>query len=37
MDAAHNLELMHYYANRKVWLVEPDSLPAAVLPYPITP
>jgi hypothetical protein len=36
MDAAHNLELMHFYANRKVWLVEPDSLPAAVLPYPIT-
>jgi hypothetical protein len=36
MDAAHNLELVHYYANRKVWLVEPDSLPAAVFPYPIT-
>jgi hypothetical protein len=34
MDTAHNLDLMHYYANRKVWLVEPDSLPAAVLPYP---
>jgi hypothetical protein len=37
MDAAHNLELMHYYANRTVWLVEPDSLPAAVLPYPAAP
>ncbi|MGC2160808.1 MAG: hypothetical protein WA634_02765, partial [Silvibacterium sp.] len=36
MDAAHNLELMHYYPNRKVWLVEPDSLPAKVLPYPAT-
>jgi hypothetical protein len=34
MDAAHNSELMHYYANRRVWLVEPDSLPATVLPYP---
>ena len=37
MDAAHNLELMHYYANRKVWLVEPDSLPATVSPYPAMP
>jgi len=37
MDAPHNLELMHYYANRKMWLVEPDSLPAAVSPYPATP
>jgi hypothetical protein len=36
MDAAHNLELMHYYATRTVWLVEPDSLPATVLPYPAT-
>jgi hypothetical protein len=34
MDAAHNLELMHYYAGRKVWLVEPDSIPAVVSPYP---
>ena len=36
MDAAHNLELMHYYPDRKVWLVEPDMLPATVLPYPAT-
>ena len=35
MDAPHNLELIGYYANRKVWLVEPDSLPAAVSPYPV--
>ena len=35
MDGPHNLELMHYYANRKVWLVEPDSLPAVVSPYPV--
>jgi len=34
MGATHNLELLQYYANRKVWLVEPDSLPAVVLPYP---
>jgi hypothetical protein len=31
MDAADNLELMHYYPDRKVWLVEPDSLPATFL------
>jgi hypothetical protein len=36
MDAAHNLELMHYYPDRNVWLVEPDMLPATVLPYPAT-
>jgi hypothetical protein len=36
MDAAHNLELMHYYPDRKVWLVEPDMLPATILPYPTT-
>jgi hypothetical protein len=34
MDAPHNLELMHYYPGRKVWLVEPDNNPAAVAPYP---
>ena len=36
MDSAHNLELLHYYPNRQVWLVEPDSLPATVFPYPAT-
>ena len=35
MDTTNNLELMRYYQNRKVWLVEPDATPAAVLPYPI--
>jgi hypothetical protein len=35
MDGPHNLELMHYYASRKAWLVEPDSLPAVVSPYPV--
>jgi hypothetical protein len=35
MDAANNLELMHYYRNRKVWLVEPDAKPAALVPYPM--
>ena len=36
MNATHNLELMHYYPDRKVWLVEPDMLPATVLPYQAT-
>ncbi|MGC1462051.1 MAG: hypothetical protein WA802_07615 [Terracidiphilus sp.] len=35
MDAANNLELMRYYQQRKVWLVEPDATPAVVVPYPI--
>ena len=34
MDAADNLELMHYYEDRKVWLVEPDAIPARISPYP---
>ena len=33
MGSAHNLELMHYYPDRKVWLVEPDAIPAVVSPY----
>lgn len=35
MDAADNLELIHYYKDRKVWLVEPDASPARVSPYPL--
>ena len=35
MDAADNLELIDYYQDRKVWLVEPDTLPATVSPYPV--
>ena len=34
MDAADNQELMHYYGDRKVWLVEPDATPAKISPYP---
>ena len=34
MDAANNLELIHYYSGRKVWLVEPDAQPATISPYP---
>ena len=33
--AADNLELIRYYRNRKVWLVEPDMIPARISPYPI--
>ncbi len=33
MDAANNLELMHYYKDRQVWLVEPDAIPAKISPY----
>jgi hypothetical protein len=32
--SAANLELIRYYKNRKVWLVEPDAIPARVWPYP---
>lgn len=35
MDAANNLELMHYYRDRNVWLVQMDTQPATVSPYPI--
>jgi hypothetical protein len=34
-DAADNLELIRYYQNRKVWLVEPDLTPQRVSPYAI--
>ena len=33
MDEAENLELFHYYKDRTVWLVEPDTKPARVSPY----
>ena len=34
MDTTDNLELIHYYRDRKVWLVEPDAMPARIVPYP---
>ena len=34
MDAADNLELIRYYTDRKVWLVEPDAVRRG-LPYPV--
>ena len=34
MNAAGNAELLRYYADRRAWLVEPDSDPPTVSPYP---
>jgi hypothetical protein len=34
LDPADNEKLIDYYRNRTVWLVEPDSSPVAVGPYP---
>jgi hypothetical protein len=36
MDAADNLELIRYYRDRHVWLVQPDTQPLEVSPYPIS-
>ena len=35
MDDASNLELIRYYKDRKVWLVQPDLEPAGLSPYPL--
>lgn len=35
MDAANNIELIHYYPDREVWLVEPDLEPAKPSPFPM--
>jgi hypothetical protein len=35
MKAEDNLELLQFYKDRKVWLVEPDCLPAKVSPYSV--
>ncbi|HEY1902860.1 MAG TPA: hypothetical protein VGG56_10535 [Terracidiphilus sp.] len=34
MDAKDNQELMHYYKDRTVWLVQPDANPVSLTPYP---
>jgi hypothetical protein len=34
MDPVDNEKLLHYYAGRRAWLVEPDAIPARVSPYP---
>jgi hypothetical protein len=35
LDQVDNKRLIDYYRNRTVWLVEPDSSPVAVSPYPV--
>ena len=35
MDAASNRELLHYYPDRKAWLVEPDANPPRITPFPV--
>jgi hypothetical protein len=34
MDEAENLELMDYYKDRTVWLVQPDTKPVSISLYP---
>jgi len=34
MDVANNLELVHYYPDRRVWSINLDTEPATVTPYP---
>jgi hypothetical protein len=36
MDTANNLDLMRYYKDRQVWLVQPDLHPSPVLTYSAT-
>ena len=35
MGDADNQELIHYYSNRKVWLIQPDAPAAEVIPYTV--
>jgi len=35
MSASENRELLDYYRDRKVWLVEPEQNPPKVSPYPV--
>jgi hypothetical protein len=35
MGAPDDLELIQYYADRTVWLVQPDAPGAALTPYPL--
>jgi hypothetical protein len=37
MDTTHDLELISYYKDRTVWLVQPDMKPALVSPYALPP
>jgi len=37
MDGPHNAELLKYFGDRRVWLVEPDSTPPRITPYVLSP
>ena len=34
MGEVRNRELLNYYRDRKVWLLDPDKKPIALKPYP---
>jgi len=36
MDGTSNRELIQYYYNRRVWLVQPDLPSARIVPYPVS-
>jgi hypothetical protein len=36
MDSADDRDLIHYYKDRRVWLVQPDVQPAQISPYPMS-
>lgn len=35
MNPAENLELINYYKGRNVWLIQPDTNPVQLSPYPV--
>jgi hypothetical protein len=37
MGEAANADLIHYYRNRKIWLLEPDMVPVRLSPYEFIP
>ena len=37
MDGPRNAELLTYFADRRIWLVEPDSTPPRITPYALSP
>jgi hypothetical protein len=37
MGAERNRELIDYYHNRRVWLLQPDLRPMSLTPYPDGP